>query len=73
MTVQQLHEALATAEGAGALQLVDVREPWEADVASLPGSRLLPLSQAGEWLPRAASLLDPSAETVRARRHAWKT
>jgi hypothetical protein len=68
MTVHELGEALAAAAASGeapALQLVDVREEWEAEVASLPGFRLLPLSRAEEWAPGAAGLMDPAAETVR--------
>lgn len=43
------------------VQILDVREPWEYDLARLPGARLIPLGQlahrAGEldpWRPVAA-------------------
>ncbi len=40
--------------------VLDVREPWEFDLASLPDSMLIPLST----LPTAANRLDPAAEYV---------
>jgi len=43
------------------LILVDVREPWEAEIASLPGSRLIPL---GELDYRADEELDRDREIV---------
>ncbi|GAA4182449.1 adenylyltransferase/sulfurtransferase MoeZ [Gryllotalpicola kribbensis] len=54
-------EALAALRAAGeAIQLVDVREPWEADLASLPGAVLIPSRQlVARW-----SELDPAAPTV---------
>jgi adenylyltransferase/sulfurtransferase len=41
--------------------LVDVREAWEADIVSLPGSRLIPLN---ELQYRADEELDPYDEIV---------
>jgi adenylyltransferase/sulfurtransferase len=38
------------------VQIVDVREPWEFDLARLPGARLIPLGQ----LAHRAGELDPS-------------
>ncbi|GAA4163998.1 adenylyltransferase/sulfurtransferase MoeZ [Gryllotalpicola daejeonensis] len=54
-------EALAAMREAGeAIQLVDVREPWEAEIASLPDSVLIPSRQlVARW-----SELDPAAPTV---------
>lgn len=54
-------EALAALRAAGEpIQLLDVREPWEADVAALPGSVLIPSRQlAARW-----GELDPTAPTV---------
>ncbi len=43
-----------------ALVVLDVREPWEFDLASLPNSTLVPLSA----LPTAANRLDPELEYV---------
>ncbi|MDO8502407.1 MAG: molybdopterin-synthase adenylyltransferase MoeB [Gemmatimonadaceae bacterium] len=42
------------------IQLVDVREEWEWQIARLPGARLIPLSQ----LEDAIGSLDPSREVV---------
>lgn len=41
VTPQALHRRMASGE---APLLLDVREPWEADIVQLPGSRLLPMS-----------------------------
>ena len=38
--------------------LLDVREPWEAEIASIPGSVLIPLGELGE---RAAELRDAAS------------
>lgn len=43
-----------------AVMVLDVREPWEFDLASLPDSTLIPLST----LPTAANRLDRDAEYV---------
>ena len=40
--------------------LLDVREPWESDLARIDGSKLIPMSELGERFTE----LDPSAETV---------
>jgi rhodanese-related sulfurtransferase len=40
--------------------LLDVREPWEFELARIEGSRLIPMSELGERIPE----LDPDAETV---------
>ncbi len=40
--------------------MLDVREPWEFDVARIEGSRLIPMGE----LPERFSELDPAAETV---------
>ena len=42
------------------IQLVDVREKWEWDIARIPGARLVPLST----LDDAVSSLDPTREVV---------
>ena len=52
---------LARRMGVGdAIEVVDVREPYEWRVARIEGSRLVPLSAFGE----GARALDPSRETV---------
>ena len=40
--------------------LLDVREPWEADLVAIPGSRLIPLHELGG----RAGELDPAASVV---------
>jgi len=40
--------------------LLDVREPWEFELARIEGSKLIPMSQLGERFTE----LDPGAETV---------
>ena len=42
------------------LQIIDVREPHEYDIARIPGSRLIPLAQ----VVARASEIDPARETV---------
>jgi rhodanese-related sulfurtransferase len=42
------------------LVLLDVREPWEFDLARIEDSKLIPMSELGERMPE----LDPGAETV---------
>ena len=41
--------------------LLDVREPWEAELCALPGSRLIPM---GDVPSRAHQELDPDAHIV---------
>jgi rhodanese-related sulfurtransferase len=41
--------------------LLDVREPWEAETASIPGATLIPM---GEITSRAYTELDPDAPIV---------
>ena len=41
-------------------ELLDVREPWEFDLARIEGSRLIPLGE----MPQRVSELDPDRETV---------
>jgi len=42
ITPRALSEALAAGE---AVRLIDVRQPWESQLASLPGSLLIPLGE----------------------------
>jgi rhodanese-related sulfurtransferase len=46
------------------LQLIDVREPHELEIASLPNFVNLPLSQFPAWSPTIADQLNPAAETI---------
>ena len=55
--VRQLHvkELAARLEAGAPVYLLDVRQPWEHELAALPGSHLIPLDQlparAGEVRP----------------------
>ena len=70
MTVEQLSELLTVGrtegiESVDAVQLIDVREPSEVEMASLPGFwRVYSLSQFGEWGPNVEYMLDPDMTTV---------
>jgi rhodanese-related sulfurtransferase len=52
-----LAQALASGE---AVRLLDVRQPWESQLASLPGSLLIPLNE----LPRRAAEVPLDAEST---------
>ena len=45
-------------------QLIDVREPQELAVASIPGFINLPLSEYGQWSIDLQQHLQPTAETI---------
>jgi rhodanese-related sulfurtransferase len=51
----KLHEAAALLQG-GHAKLIDVREPWEYETASIEGSLLMPM---GDVPSRAHQELDP--------------
>lgn len=57
-TPQELNERLAR-PGPAPL-LLDVREPWEYDIARIPGARLIPMSQ----IDAALDTLDAEQEIV---------
>lgn len=44
--------------------MIDVREPEELAIASLPGFANLPLSQFAEWSEQIATQLDPHTKTL---------
>nr|WP_225984261.1 molybdopterin-synthase adenylyltransferase MoeB [Epidermidibacterium keratini] len=46
---------------AGGARLIDVREPYEAEIVQIPGSQLVPLAQ---FLADPAAYADPAAEIV---------
>ena len=46
------------------LQLIDVRERSEVNLASIPGFDLYPLSEFEQWSDRILTELKPEAETV---------
>jgi rhodanese-related sulfurtransferase len=57
VTVEQLHDML---ESANTPLILDVREPWENDLCSLPGNRLIPLGLLTEHideLPRDQTIV----------------
>ncbi|MGB7086280.1 MAG: rhodanese-like domain-containing protein [Phormidesmis sp.] len=60
--VETLAQRLAT--DLGALQLIDVREPHEVEVANIPNFINLPLSQFPAWSPTIQTQFDPAAETI---------
>lgn len=60
--VETLAQRLAT--DPEALQLIDVREPHELEIASVPNFVNLPLSQFPAWSPTISSQFDPMAETI---------
>lgn len=49
---------------ADSIQLVDVREPQEIEVANLEQFTNLPLSQFPEWSELIQNYLDPCTETI---------
>lgn len=49
---------------ADGIQLIDVREPHELEIASVPDFVNLPLSQFPLWSSTIAQKFDPNAETV---------
>ncbi len=46
------------------VQLIDVREPQELELAAVPGFQHLPLSQFGEWSTQLMTQFDPEKETL---------
>ena len=70
LAVEQLAADLVEGGMSADWQLLDVREPWEAERASIRAAgggelfRLLPTSQSADWAPRIASELDPGKRTV---------
>lgn len=60
--VETLAQRLAT--DSESLQLIDVREPHELEVASLPEFTNLPLSQFPAWSPTISRQFDPAGETI---------
>jgi rhodanese-related sulfurtransferase len=63
ISVETLAQRLAT-EPPESLQLIDVREPQEVEMASVPGFQIFSLSQHGEWSGHIHDRLDPRKETI---------
>jgi adenylyltransferase/sulfurtransferase len=57
ITPERLRERL---DAGDRLVLLDVREPWEFELARIEGSKLIPMGELAERV----SELDPTAETV---------
>ncbi len=63
ITVEELGRYLAETN-ANKLQLVDVREPYEIELAALPGFVAFPLSEFAEWSGEIDARLDRDTETL---------
>lgn len=63
ISVEELGRRLQE-ESVEKLQLVDVRETYEIEIASLPGFEILPLSEFAAWSDQIRTRLDPDAETL---------
>lgn len=62
MDAETFYQRLQT--DAESLQLIDVREPFEVEIAQIPGFENLPLSSFAEWSGAIHSRFDPDRETV---------
>lgn len=62
ITVEALSVRMAQAKDE--LQLIDVREPEEVEIASINGFTNLPLSQFAEWSGQIQSRFAPHTETI---------
>ncbi|WP_421655257.1 rhodanese-like domain-containing protein [Leptothermofonsia sp. ETS-13] len=62
VTVEELARLLT--ETPTKVQFIDVREPRELELASLPGFQNLPLSQYAEWSGNILTCLEPEKPTV---------
>lgn len=62
ISVEELAQRLSSDDAS--LQLVDVREPIEVNVAQIEGFVNLPLSQFDTWAEQIPSRFDPHAETL---------
>ncbi len=63
ITVEELGRRLAETN-AEKLQLVDVREPYEIELAPLPGFAAFPLSEFAEWSGEIDDRLNRDTETL---------
>lgn len=62
ISVRDLAEKLENRDES--IQLIDVREPVEIAIASLPHFHVLPLSQFAEWSDKIPELFNPELETI---------
>jgi rhodanese-related sulfurtransferase len=63
ISVEELAQRLNSGS-VDALQLIDVREPQEVEIASIEGFQILPLSQFAQWSDSILTCFDPEVETV---------
>lgn len=61
ISVEELAQYLARGDK---IQLIDVREPYEIEIAYIEGFDVLPLSQFSEWTDQIATRFNPEAETL---------
>lgn len=59
----ELHVKMQDPSFLNEAQLIDVREPDEVAQASLPGFKVLPLRQFGNWGPEISKKFDPEKDT----------
>ncbi|KAK9817717.1 hypothetical protein WJX72_001141 [[Myrmecia] bisecta] len=64
MSVQELGELLLDPSDSNEVQFVDVREPEEYSMVSLPNFKLWPLQRISEWAELVTEELDISKPTV---------
>ncbi len=64
ITAAELAERLQASGLDQTVQLIDVREPHELELAALPGFQRFSLSESGQWASRISELLDPNKETI---------
>ncbi len=62
ITVEEL--AILLANDNSQLQLIDVREPQEVEIASVEGFEVFPLSQFQQWASSIPSHFNPHGETL---------
>ena len=62
VTVKELAQRLA--DDSNSLQLIDVREAWEIETASLANFVNLPLSEFAQWSDAIETRLDRDQETL---------
>ena len=62
LSVEALAQRLAEADAA--VQLIDVREPSELELASLPGFANLPLSEFANWSETIHSRFERDRDTI---------
>lgn len=63
LTVEELAARLVSPDMEN-VQLIDVREPHEIEIAALPEFQNLPLSESEQWVDSITERFDPNAETI---------